>query len=313
ITPTPTEIPVPGFPTSTPQPDDYDQPFEGEQIAFASVRSGSSQIWLYSFFDSSLEQLTDLPFGACQPTWSPDGRLLAFISPCFKNQRVYVDTFIFVMNMQSKEITQLAVEEGSFDPAWAPDGSSILFTRAVDTINSAIYRIDVDTAEVELLTGSDRLTLNPAWSPDSTRFVFSSNRTGHFFLYIMENDLEAAPQVFVRSTDRVTVKPTWSQNGVIAYSQGSLDSFLSLWSMGEHLLGATDFIYKEDRVNQDTNIVPELDPDFNSSGHWIAYESWPDGKNRDIYIIRDDGLVVFQLTTEQKDDFDPAWRPYPAP
>ena len=313
ITPTPTVIPVPGVPTATPQPDDYDEPYEGEQIAFASLRSGSSQIWLYSFSDGSIEQLTDLPFGACQPNWSPDGRLLAFISPCYENKRVYIDTFIFVLDMETDQITQLAVEEGSFDPAWSPDGSTILFSKAEDTVRAAIYRIHVDTAETELLTGTDRLSLNPEWAPDSSRFVFSSNRTGHYFLYIMENDPTAAPEVFVRSTEKLTVKPTWSIDGTIAYAQGPVGSFFSLWYMGEHLLGATDLIYQENRLNQNSNSVPELDPDFNFNGHWLAYESWPDGVNRDIYIMREDGQVVLQITTDAKNDFDPAWRPYPLP
>jgi serine/threonine protein kinase/Tol biopolymer transport system component len=320
ITPTPTEIPVPGVPTATPHPPDYDEPFEREQIAFASIRSGSSQIWLYTFPDGELEQLTDLPYGACQPSWSPDGRLLAFISPCARNQRVYTDAFIFVLDMVSSDITQLAVDEGSFDPAWSPDGSSILpdgssilFANAEDSRNASIYRITTSDAKVELMTGSDRLTINPEWDPKGEHFAFSSNRTGLYFIYIMENDITAVPQVFVRTEGRVSVKPTWSINGTVVYSQGSLDSFLSLWSMKESMLGATDYIYREDRVNLDSTIVPELDPDFNSSGNWIAYESWPDGVNRDIYIMREDGAVVMRITTDAKDDFDPTWRPFPLP
>jgi TolB protein len=215
--------------------------------------------------------------------------------------------------MESKEIIQLKVDEGSFDPAWAPDGSSILYANAEDSRKSKIYRINTNDSNVVEMTGSERLSINPEWSPDGSRFVFSSNRTGQFFLYIMENDPVEAPQVFVRTEDRVSVKPSWSVDGTIVYSQGPADSFFSLWYMGEHMLGATDFIYKENRLNLDTTSVPELDPDFNSNGHWIAYESWPDGINRDIYIMREDGAVVLRITTEDIDDFDPAWRPFKTP
>jgi len=313
ITPTPTPIRVPGLPTPTEIPTDYLAPFENEQIAFASARSGSVQIWMYSFSDGSLEQLTDLPFGACQPAWSPDGRLLAFISPCSRNARIYEDTFIFVLNMDNEEIIQLAVEEGSFDPAWSPDGTSMLFTQAESTLKSGIYRINTIDSSIDQMIKGQRLAFNPAWSPDGDRFVFASNNAGYYFLYIMENDPEATAELFARNTDRVYVEPTWSFHNQIVFSEGPLDSFLSMWRMPASMLGATDFIYKEEMVTAGTGRVPELDPDFNSSGHWIAYESWPDGQNRDIYIIRDDGEVIFRITDHSRDDFDPAWRPYPRP
>ncbi|MEJ2485383.1 MAG: protein kinase [Anaerolineales bacterium] len=285
ITPTPTQIRVPGVPTPTEQPTDYLEPFEDEQIAFASMRSGSTQIWLYSFSDGSFEQLTDLPFGACQPAWSPDGRLLAFISPCNKNARIYEDTFIFV------------------------------FTRAESSAKSAIYRINTKDSSIDLMLKGQRLAFNPAWSPDGDRFVFASTNAGYYFIYIMENDPEATAELFARTLDRIYVKPTWSVHNQIVFSEGPLDSFLSMWRMPASMLGATDFIYKEEQVNI-AGRYPELDPDFNdfnSSGHWITYESWPTGDNRDIYIIRDDGEVVVRITTHARDDFDPAWRPYPRP
>ena len=129
----------------------------------------------------------------------------------------------------------------------------------------------------------------------------------------MENDPEATAELFARNTEKFYVEPTWSVHNQIVFSEGPLDSFLSMWRMPVSMLGATDFIYKEEMVTAGTGRVPELDPHFNSSGHWIAYESWPDGQNRDIYIIRDDGEVIFRITEHSRDDFDPAWRPYPRP
>ncbi|MFN2145908.1 MAG: TolB family protein, partial [Anaerolineales bacterium] len=318
ITPSPTPIRVPGVPTATPAPPDYEMPFSGEQLAYASLRSSTvsktnSQIWLYSFADGSEEQLTDMEGGACQPNWSPDGRLLAFISPCLGNQRIYIDALIYVLDMETGEITPLAVEEGSFDPAWSPDGSSILFTKAESILKSGIYRINTIDSTIDKMFEGERTSYNPAWSPEGDRFVFASNNAGHHFLYIMENDPEAEAQLFARITERQYVKPSWSIKDTIVFSTGSLDSFMSMWEMPASMLGATDLNYEEVPANPDTNRVPELDPDFNFNAHWIAYESWPDGENRDIYILREDGLLVLRVTYDERDDFDPAWRPYPGP
>ncbi len=318
ITPSPTPIRVPGVPTNTPAPPDYAQPFENEQLAFSSMRPNESgyvypQIWLHNFSDGTDVQITDLEAGVCQPNWSPDGRLLAFISPCQKNQRIYLDALIYVLDMKTGEITQLAVEPGSFDPAWSPDGSSMLFTKAESILKSGIYRLNTIDSTTEEMYAGQRLAYNPAWSPEGDRFVFSSNNAGHFYLYIMENDPLATPEVFARTNEHLYVKPTWSIFDNIVYANGNLGSFFSLWQMPADMLGASDFTYEELPVNQESVRIPELDPDFNSTGHWIAYESWPDGVNRDIYIMRVDGLLVLQISTDAKDEFDPAWRPYQLP
>ena len=74
--------------------------------------------------------------------------VITFISPCNKNVRIYEDAFIFVLDMENREIIQLAVEEGSFDPAWSPDGTSMLFTRAESAAKSAIYRINTKDSSI---------------------------------------------------------------------------------------------------------------------------------------------------------------------
>jgi serine/threonine protein kinase len=52
------------------------------QIAFASARTGTPQIYLINADGTSLQAVTDMDEGACQPSWSPDGSQLVFISPC---------------------------------------------------------------------------------------------------------------------------------------------------------------------------------------------------------------------------------------
>ena len=67
-------------PTITPSP--TATPFGGGtgQIAFASNRTGSMQIWLMNIDGSQQHPITNLPDGACDPTWSPDGQAIAFVS-----------------------------------------------------------------------------------------------------------------------------------------------------------------------------------------------------------------------------------------
>ncbi len=85
-----------------PTPQAQPAPAEGlAQIAFASDRSGRPQIYLLVVEGGEPRQLTDLPDGACQPAWSPDGTMLAFTAPCTSNREEYAGSSIFVLQVDA--------------------------------------------------------------------------------------------------------------------------------------------------------------------------------------------------------------------
>ncbi|TES89760.1 MAG: serine/threonine-protein kinase [Anaerolineales bacterium] len=308
--PTPTLPPIPGMSiTPTTTPENFEYPRDDEVIAFASHRSGSVQIWLYSFADESSVQLTDIEGGACQPAWSPDGRRLAFISPCRRNQLIYLDARIYVMSLETLDTVMLPVEEGSFDPAWSPDGNTILFTRAEDVYRSRIYRLDMGDGSIQWMSGREKFNADPEWSPDGSHIVFVSTRFTGFYIYIMPNEPGAEALILTRSGNKNNYNPTWSVMGDIVFSQGKTGGIESLVKVTENMIGVDAFEYEEFRVNVDLNTVPEVDPDFSTDGFWLAFEGWPDGSNHDIYLMRADGKLVIRITTHSAIDFDPAWMP----
>ncbi|HSF82659.1 MAG TPA: protein kinase, partial [Anaerolineales bacterium] len=124
------------------------------QIAFASDRSGTVQIWLMNT-DGSAEpqQITDLPEGACQPDWSPDGLQLVFISPCSGQQPIYQGAGMFLTNADGTGMTPLPnVYGGDFDPAWSPDGRYIAFSSLRNSGRPRIYLLDLQDNTVERLS-----------------------------------------------------------------------------------------------------------------------------------------------------------------
>jgi len=61
---------------------------DGQAIAFASDRSGESEIWLVNRNGTHLRRLTRR--GGNDPAWSPDGRQIAFDSRRNGNYAIYV-------------------------------------------------------------------------------------------------------------------------------------------------------------------------------------------------------------------------------
>jgi Tol biopolymer transport system component len=209
------------------------------------------------------------------------------------------------------EITQITNIQGSFDPAWSPDGTRILFTQADLATDSQIYELYVLDGTIEQITDLERLNMNPDWSPDGERFVFMNSSQGGITLYVMV-DLPGAPhQLLTRSGSNENSDPTWNPlDGDIVLSQKPFGGGVpSLIRVSVDMLGISPADYVETSLAEEISIMPEIDPDYSPNAYWIAFESWPDGENHDIYVLYWDGSHRERVTTHPANDFDPAWRP----
>ena len=57
------------------------------------------------------------------------------------------------------------------------------------------------------------------------------------------------------------------------------------------------------------DIGPFAGAKVSPDGLWIVYESWPDGKNHDIFLITINGTDLTQLTSDAAFDFGSTFRP----
>jgi serine/threonine protein kinase len=274
------------------------------EIAFASNRLGLPQIWVMKADGTAKHQITDMPEGACQPSWSPDGLQLVFISPCAFNQETYPGASLFIINYDSTGLQPLpTMPGGDFDPDWGPDGNRIVFTSLRDYNRAQVYVMDLNDNTVTSLSNNTVSDAQPAWSPDGNEVAFVSTRRGPFQIWIMSDNGEDQV-LFSRSGSLKDTHPVWSPDGmVILYTQsevlGGVPRMVAARFEGES--------FTEKRVIPE--IIPMREGVYSPDGFWITYEGWPDGSNHDIYIMTTNGLGRQQLTEDPALDFDPAWRP----
>src|SRR5258706_10403859 len=156
--------------------------------------------------------LTNNPAEDSFPTWSPDGKQIAFVS----NRAGSRD--IWVMNADGNgDPTQLTSRDrtGSIQeieyPDWSPDGAYIIFGGKEDGKDYEIYIIDVTTAgsQPKPLTDDPAVDTAPDWSPDSKQIAFMSNRSGNDHIWVMNADRSGEPTQLT-STPARDYAPIWS-------------------------------------------------------------------------------------------------------
>jgi Tol biopolymer transport system component len=102
------------------------------RIAFVGDQSGSFQLYTMNPDGSEMVQITSLaatPFESWSPSFSPDGRRIAF---CYGGLDASgnLRTEIYVINVDGSGLTQLT-HDGQFDcfSRWSPEGTRIVFGR----------------------------------------------------------------------------------------------------------------------------------------------------------------------------------------
>ncbi len=111
------------------------------------------------------------------PSWSPDGRMLAYVA--FRNGRAEVYTH----EIASGQATRVSSRPGiNGAPAWSPDGRHLALTLS-HAGSPDIYVHDLQTGQQRRITESRAIDTEPNWSPDGKSLVFTSDRGGRPQLY----------------------------------------------------------------------------------------------------------------------------------
>ena len=283
------------------------------QIVFMSHRDGNPEIYVMDTDGGNLHRLTNQRGWDFSPSWSPDGKRIAFMSDRDGHvhpRHGWSTNEIYMMNADGSNPQNLT--DNPFDdrsPSWSPDGKRIAFTSARDEDNpqnSEIYVMDADGNNLQRLTknvGDDR---DPSWSPDGQRIVFSAGRAGH-----VENKFGITDEIYVMDADgqneqRLTDNrnndwdPSWAPDGErIAFMSDRKGDAVSF---DIYIMNA-DGGNPQKLVN---NRGWDSSPSWSPHGKRIAFTSERDG-NYEIYVIDADGGNEQNLTNNPHSDANPAW------
>jgi len=279
------------------------------QVAYVSDRTDVPQIYLVDLASLSLVQITNMPEGACQPSWSPDGARLVFISPCKGMDEIYYGASLYIVNADGSNLTPIgSVPGGDFDPAWSPDGESIAFTSLRSGQMEIFVMSAADPASVTQITkGSKGVEARqPAWSPDGSQIAYVVKRFGVYQLWLMDADGTKQKQIVRSGVAFSDYLPTWSPDGqLILFNQRCANKFCFPYLMS---IPAVDRSVEQGSFLQ-LNIISIEDVEYSPDGFHLLYEGEANDENNDIYYMTVTGANNIRITTDKGLDFDPVWRP----
>jgi Tol biopolymer transport system component/DNA-binding winged helix-turn-helix (wHTH) protein len=187
---------------------------DGQWVSW--LNAADSSLWRSRVDGTERIELTTPPLRIFTMRWSPDDRRLAVMG-----QEPGKPWKIYLIDADGGKLTPALDEDrNEADPAWSPDGQSIVFGRLPDRMDNgkdkAIYQLDLGTRKVTQIPGSDGL-FSPRLSPDG-RYIAAMPLDQHALMLF-----DRSTQRWTKLSEHGAGDPTWSHDSKWVYFQDFLE------------------------------------------------------------------------------------------
>lgn len=263
------------------------------RIAYVTKAEQRYHLWVADADGESAIPALTSPEPIISPSWSPDGRQLAYVS--FESRKPVV----YVHDVASGKRRLVANFRGSNSaPAWSPDGRALAVTLSRDG-GSQLYTLDVNMpgAEPRRLTQSSSIDTEPTYSHDGRQLYFVSDRGGSPQIYRMPAAGGSPERVTFTGT--YNISPALSADGRWLAYISRVNGVFKLHVM--ELASGT--------VTALTDTTADENPSFAPNSRLLLYATKQQEREA-LMTTTLDGKIKARLAGQGGDIREPDWGPF---
>jgi Tol biopolymer transport system component len=191
---------------------------DGTRVAFDSDRDGERGVYVAYRDGSGVRRVSGAGYAAV-PTWSPDGRRLAFIRGETDRPRVWNLWLLDLASGASRRLTAFRYGQ-TWSASWFADGRRICYTHEDRLI---VANLDTGATREFASPVAHALVRTPAVSPDGGHVIFQVARSGAWMIDLADGSMR---QVLA---DPTAEEFAWSPDGRRVAFHSRRDGQWSIW------------------------------------------------------------------------------------
>lgn len=214
------DLKVSDIPIKTPTP----IPVDIEKIAYTTIEEGQPTLWTMNTDGTERNRLTPIGTSSWHPLWSPNGKILAFLSTVNAGK-----VNLYIVQKGSTQLTQLTNWEdmGKPDPAflqapftWSPKSDQLAYI-----YKNQVWTVSLDTQDQSTLVSVDPAftIISVAWAPHrDNKYIAYTVRRGVDYSSVLLVNPRLKDKLSLTDSRQLIPALTWTSDAeTLAYLSGN--------------------------------------------------------------------------------------------